>query len=333
MRRLFLYILLPFIVISCSKTVEIENTEKPMVPVKLSIATDNGETSKAGGDGFIPQGYQLRYILEFYEGNKEVPMLREVRFSDIANNAETAIESFEFQDVRLVKDSEYTVVCWADYIKPGQVEFYDATSLRAVSMRKANIQLPNDSQDAYCGAFLFTLTMSEEGVPLYNGEENLSVKLSRPLAKVVFSDIVFYETTISAEPTAQTDNVAVYMQGEKLYKFDAKKGEIYTVVDENTGEELLDETGIYFHLDNAPGTHNLYDYRFVGDKKLNPSLATRGIRLSVKLSEQQGYCPYYRLDKQISTSEFITGELRANTKTTIKESLDFIYSNNIQIEN
>lgn len=143
--------------------------EPQEVAVSVHAELDEDAATKAGG-GFSTldkNAYDLRYILEVYDG--ETSVKRIVKTSD------------DFEDlsmnVRLLPRA-YKFVIWADFVLENSTEdkYYTTASLKAISTKELNTG-NDDSNDAYTFAFDITV------------DDNMSVPdvvLKRPLAKITF---------------------------------------------------------------------------------------------------------------------------------------------------
>ena len=148
-------------------------TDRPTTSVCMSVQIDNSDEGDAltrvGGNGEIPEGYQLRYIMEVYTtADKLIP--REVRAG------EASYDAFTFENVRLPINDQYTAVLWADLVltaEPLGNLYYNADRLAAIQQTLTGCT-EADLLDAYSGKADFTIDADGKGT-------GLNVTLKRPL--------------------------------------------------------------------------------------------------------------------------------------------------------
>ena len=164
------------------------------VKVVLTAALPNDATRAVGansatgaiGNIDLVDTYDVRYILEVYDGENNLAKQQIKEYEDEAT--ETQFE------LRLVPGRDYRFVVWADFVLEGSEEplHYDASDLKAVKLL-GNHNAMDESRDAYTAV---------ETIVNFNSSSEIKLTLTRPFAKlrVVTNDMnELYSDIVSAE--------------------------------------------------------------------------------------------------------------------------------------
>ena len=160
---------------SCQKDtagldVIVDGEQETTISVSLSEAT-RANSALGAVDNEVLKEYDLRYILEIYDGANRIK--RMVNVED--NSTTTAF------DVRLIPGYPYTFVAWADFVKQGSQSdnYYNTddglTAVTANFDNNGNWIAMTEARDAYTGKHY------EES---YSSTSNITLKLKRPFAKL-----------------------------------------------------------------------------------------------------------------------------------------------------
>lgn len=183
-------LLLALLFTACEKETIIQDIDGNLTaPLNITVSVDPSQgdeaQTRAGGDGQIPGGYRLRYIIEVFVGDRTIPVTREVR-------TVTSYTDFDFEGVRLPVDNKCTVVCWADFVidTKGTNLYYNASSLTNITQQTLLEGVTTDLLDAYSGKKVFRIdsegkTWDEDG----NTLQSLSLTLRRPLVRVELQNV------------------------------------------------------------------------------------------------------------------------------------------------
>lgn len=184
---------------ACTKSDEPQvypKSETTTLNLTLAVNSQYNNNSRAGGNNYIPEGYQVRYTVAAFVETNGIPSEKEVTrttaYSEIAPEGGSQLtDAFSNLHLNLVPHTSYTLVAWADYVRPAdattitkaQTTFYNIDDLRAITPIGNQPLSGVDAEDAY----LYTQT----GYRVNNDDLNqtLTLSLKRPLVKIEFQNI------------------------------------------------------------------------------------------------------------------------------------------------
>lgn len=184
--------------VACSQSNEPQFQQKnEAIPLNLTLTVNSlyDNDSRAGGNCYIPEGYQLRYTIAAFVETNGIPSAEEATrttaYSEIAPEGGTALtDVFTHLHLNLVPHTSYTLVAWADYIHPADLTmpnaqttfYYNIDNLRAIKPTDEPLSEVN-AEDAYLGI--------QTGYKISDDVSNhmLTLSLKRPLVKIEFQNI------------------------------------------------------------------------------------------------------------------------------------------------
>lgn len=188
MKKILLFFLAVLAFTSCSDDVTMDVVVDDCVPCQVSV--DLAPETRAAAeslDSLLGSSYELRYVLEIYEGTTRRGGQQVAYSSDL---------SVVFA-VKLPPTRTYHFVVWADIVKPTDANptpestYYNTDSLTRVSFKDwAN----SDLRDAFAGVV---------EVRDYSSSSSINLKLKRPFAKLRIVDTGGIQTADAKTMTVQ----------------------------------------------------------------------------------------------------------------------------------
>lgn len=165
------------------------------LPEEATRAAGNNSGIGAIGNVDLVNGYDIRYILEVYDGAGNLAKERIVKREDV--NTSTSFS------IRLIPGRPYNFVVWADFIPQDQVDtkdyHYNTADLKCIGLL-GDQKLNDESRDAYTGA---------HRVDNFNFASAISLELKRPFAKlrVVTTDMDHLYTQLESARVVYTSKI------------------------------------------------------------------------------------------------------------------------------
>ena len=279
---------------SCQKDTEgfdviVDGEQETTISVSLPEAT-RANSALGAVDNEILKEYDLRYILEIYDGDNCIK--RMVNVED--NSTSTAF------DVRLIPGYPYTFVAWADFVVNGSKDdnYYNtADGLTAVTANFDNNGkwvAMTEARDAYTGKHY------EES---YSSTSNITLKLKRPFAKLRVVTTDFEVLKNLGEVTTATDvSVSIDYRTKVYTGFNALTEE------PNTNTNTLVDLGAFEYVPNVYTETNQTDLTLLADYLFGTESGTIQFDLTATFSN----------GKHTSTNFNTDIPLYRNKVTTIK---------------
>ena len=252
MKKLFALLAVVLAVVSCQKDADLDVNVGSEQLVNITVTLPEATRATSADSGLVnvdATAYDLRYILEVYDTDRDVFVYRAVETK--ATNASDA-RTVTFP-VRLIPERGYNFVVWADFVYKGsRTDLYYNTlnntnhGLNAVTIADGKWVAMDEARDAYTAV---------EHVDSYNSGKSISLTLVRPFGKlrVITTDIealkalannalpeavrVTYKTDVYSGFNALTQT-AVNKQGA-TFEYNLSNDAVYNYSDTDNSKMVL----------------------------------------------------------------------------------------------